>query len=255
MIDSHRYFILLPLLIALAAGARIASPAAPSATESQIPFVGCKADGQAGPLDAPSGQTRSFPIPAAQAQRLAYYKAEQGPGVLAPRGWQCFCTYGSSGGNLFVTPQQIDPALLFSDSWKGFTSPVVQLSAVDGDTSGRFSVASIIARVFPAHRAFVRKVISEGFASKDDFTYGPYPHDRLVHKNNETVEYETPANSSGLGTRSHLLATSKPIRGAEILVGNPRSLWSLAIRLPSNEDELTSVIIQQTEREATSLKP
>jgi hypothetical protein len=252
---SH-YAILITIMLTTPA-ARTQTPAKTASpyTRSVVPFVGCKADGQAGPLDAPTGQARSFPIPAAQAQRLAYYKAEQGPGVLAPRGWRCFCTYGSSGGNLYVTPQQIDPSLLFSNSWKGFTGPVVQLSAVEGDTSGRFTVASIIARVFPAHRAFVRKVIRDGFGSATDFPLGPYPHDKLIYKNSETVEYETPANSEGLGTRSYLQATSEPIRGTEILVGDSPSLLSLSIRLPSNDTDLTSIIIPQTEQEAAALRP
>lgn len=95
----------------------------------------------------------------------------------------------------------------------------------------------------------------DGFASAKDFPTGPYPHDKLVYKNNETIEYLTPANSDGLGTRSHLLATSEPIRGTAILVGNTPSLLSLAIRLPANDNDLTSVIIQQTERNASSPQP
>ncbi len=70
-----------------------------------------------------------------------------------------------------------------------------------------------------------------------------------------TVEYETPANSKGLGTRSHLQVSSEPIHGAEILVGNPLSLWSLAIRLPADDNDLSLIILQQTEQNAVSLKP
>lgn len=253
MITCHR--ILLPLLIALAAGAQISAQTASSKTKSVVPFVGCKADGQAGPLDAPTGQPKAFPIPSALAQRLAYYKAEQGPGVLAPRGWQCFCTYGSSGGSLFVAPQKIDPALLFSDSWKGFTGPVVQFSVSIGDTSGRFSVARVIARVFPAHKEFVKAAIEENIMPASDFPSGPYPKDKLTYKNKEMVEFETLAMSEGLGTMSRLLPNSNSIHGVRILSGDTPDLTSLTMRLPASDNDLTSVIIQQTELEAASPKP
>jgi hypothetical protein len=224
----------------------------PSAT---VPFVGCKSDGQAGPLDAPVGKSKVVPLATGTAQRLAYYKAEQGFGVFAPRGWHCFGTYGSSGANLYVSPQPIDTTLIFSDAWKGFAGPVIQLSVEDGDTSGRFDVASIIARVFPAHRAFVRNVIAEDIAPTSDFPFGPYPKDKLVYRSKEIVEYQTPAQTDGLGTRSRLLKSSDPISGVQILMGEPPSLLSLAMRLPAESNDLTSAIIQQAERDADHPHP
>jgi len=193
-------------------------------------------------------------IPREAAQQLAFYKAEQGFGVLAPRGWYCFATYGSNGGSLFVSPQPIDGNTLFSDTWKGFTGPVIQLSGEEGDTSGRFGVARIIARVFPSHRAFVHKVISDGFGSANDFPSGPYPKDKLLYKSKELVEYQTPPQTEGLGTQSRLLKNADPIRGAAILVGlkeeGEPSLLLLASRLPSEMTNFTSAIIQQTEYDA-----
>jgi hypothetical protein len=56
-----------------------------------IPFIGCKSDGQVGPLDAPTGHAPTghapaVKLPADAARRLAYYKAENGTGVsLWPR--------------------------------------------------------------------------------------------------------------------------------------------------------------------------
>src|SRR5215469_12091388 len=73
-----------------------------------VPFIGCKSDGQVGQFDAPKGTNKSVSIPVEAAQKLAYYKAKQGPGVLAPRGWYCFETYGSSGGSLFISPKPMD---------------------------------------------------------------------------------------------------------------------------------------------------
>jgi hypothetical protein len=223
-----------------------------------VPFVGCPADGQVGPVDPPKGTTQLVHIPKEAAQQLAFYKAEQGFGVLAPRGWHCFETYGSSGRSLFVSPQSIDAKILFSDNWKAFIGPVVQLSAEDGGTSGRFAVARIIARVFPTNRSFVRKVISEGIEPASNFPSGPYPNDKIVYKSNDLVEYQTLPQTEGLGTQSRLLKNIEPISGMAMLVGLVKegepSLLFLAVRLPSEMTSLSSAIVQQTEYEGAHLK-
>jgi hypothetical protein len=222
---------------------------------SVVLFVGCKSDGQVGPREAPKGESKVLPIAVESAQRLAYYKMEDGPGVLAPRGWYCFGTYGSNGSNLYVSPQPMDAENLFSTSWKGFTGPVIQISVESGDTSGRFSAARMIARVFPAHRAFVRKVIAEGIEPVSDFPFGPYPNDKLIYKNKETVEYETPAHRDGLGTQSRLQKNGDPIRGVAILFGPDTDLLFVAMRLPSEMNDLNSIIVEQVEREAVTSTP
>lgn len=225
-----------------------------------VPFVGCKADGQAGPIEGPKDTNKLVSIPAESAQKLAYYKAEQGFGVLAPRGWYCFETYGSNGGSLYVSPQPIDSQMLFSDKREGFTGPIVQLSGAVADTSGRFEVAQTIARVFPAYMNFTRKVIAEGFGQKGDFPQGPYPKDKLTYKNKSTVIYQTPANTKGLGTDSWLEANASPIDGVATLTfyGERKSKIEarilLAARLPSDEANLTPAIIQQVEQEASQAK-
>jgi len=88
-----------------------------------------------------------------------------------------------------------------------------------------------------------------------DFPFGPYPNDKLVYKSNETVEFETPAMSEGLGTMSRLLPNADPIHGVKVLSGDTPDLTSLSIRLPAKDNDLTSAIIQQTERYAASVKP
>ena len=74
---------------------------------SRVPFVGCPSDGQAGPVPAPRGKSKSVRIDAKAAQQLAYYESTQHFGVLAPRGWHCFGTYGSDGNSLFVSLEAI----------------------------------------------------------------------------------------------------------------------------------------------------
>jgi len=231
-----------------------------AATTVTVPFVGCPADGQAGPLDPPKGIAQVVHIPKEAALQLAFYKAEQGVGVLAPRGWHCFETHGSSGGSLFVPPQPIDGNKLFSNAWKSFTGPVIQLSAEDGGTSGRFEVARMIARVFPAHRSFVGKVIAENIEPASNFPSGPCQNDKLTYKSKDLVEYQTPPQTEGLGTQSRLLKNADPIGGVAMLVGEdpktgePPSLLLLAVRLPSEMTNLTSAIIRQTEYDETHLK-
>jgi hypothetical protein len=222
---------------------------------SVVPFVGCKSDGQVGPEREPKGESKILPIATEKAQQLAYYQAKQGVGVLAPRGWFCFGTYGSNGTNLFVSPQPMDAKTLFSTSWKGFSGTVIQVSVEYGGTSGRFGVAQAIARVFPDHRAFVQKIIAEGSEPASAFPFGPYPNDKLTYKNKETVEYETPAQADGLGTQSRLQKNGHAIRGVAILVGEDPDLLSLAIRLPSEKNDVTPIIIQEMEREAAAVPP
>jgi hypothetical protein len=214
----------------------------------RVPFVGCASDGQAGPAKAPQGTSKVVATSPEIALRLAYYKAKYGSGILAPRGWHCFGTYGSNGNNLYVSPNQIaDP--IFLSHWNGFTGAAIQVSDVLGDTSGRFEVAEIVARVFPAHAAFVKSVVTEGIQPASSFPRGPYPGDRLTYLNNEVVEYETPANQSGLGTISQLKKNGSPIRGVSILTGKTPNLIHLSVRLPPDATDLGPVIIRQLERD------
>src|ERR1700691_2624922 len=102
------------------------APKQPSRQTSvaSVPFVGCRSDGQMGRRQAPAGKKQAVAIPVSTAERLAYYKAEDDFGVLAPQGWYCFATYGSNGANLYVSPEPINSKLLLSsDDWKGFAGP------------------------------------------------------------------------------------------------------------------------------------
>lgn len=144
-----------------------------------VPFVGCKSDGQVGPRRAPGGRVHRVNLPPETAQHLAFYRAQDTPGVLAPRNWFCFSTYGSSGSTLYVTRTPIRSADVFSYKWAGFTGPAIQLSISISDTSGRFEVAQIIARVFPAHRHFVQKLMSETLQPPSHFPFGRDPTSHL----------------------------------------------------------------------------
>jgi hypothetical protein len=160
----------------------------------RVPFIGCKSDGQTGPVDAPHEGDKVVEIDAAMAQELAFYRA-------ASR------------------------------------------------TSGRFTVARVIARVFPGYKAFVRSVIEEGISPASEYPFGPYPNDKLTYHGGRVVEFRASPHSEGLGTVGRLRASDDPIDGAAVLQGPTPDLLLLTIRLPSNLNDLTSVIIHQVERE------
>src|SRR5260370_24059840 len=132
--------------------------ASPRRSAVSVPFIGCESDGQVGPVEAPKGTSISVSISRTAAHEFTYYTSAQGVGVFAPRGWYCFGTYGSGGEALFASPQPIDAANRFSPGRRGFEGPAIEFSHRLGGTSGRFHVAEIIARVFPAFRAFVTGV-------------------------------------------------------------------------------------------------
>lgn len=250
MASIIRYF--RPLAVLLMGAAVLAESRSVQMPLSNIPFVGCEADGQIGPLGAPKHESMVLSIPAAAARRLAYYKSEQGLGVLAPRGWFCFGVYGSAGYGLYVAPKRITSTNLFFDTWSGFSGPIVELVGETGDTSGRYGVAKAIARVFPTHRVFVENLIKDQLASRTDFTFGPYQTDELVYRNNEVVEYRTPAYEDGLGTSQRLKKNTNAISGVAMLLGQAPDLVQVSVRLPSNLGDLVSPIVQQIERDAMS---
>jgi len=233
-------------------GGRAASP---NQTRAFVPFVGCRSDGQIGPMEPPKGKYISVGASGKAARELAYYKAAQGPGVLAPRGWYCFGTYGSGGDSLLLSSEPIDTAHLFSTEWTGLPGSAITVGYTFSGTSGRFEVVEAIARVFPAYRAspLVKRVVKEmkGFDPPENpLDLGPYPTDKLSYRGARVVEYRTPPGTDGLGTHSALRKNGIGIDGVAILVGEDTDLLLVALRLPAGLNDLKSEIIAQIEREA-----
>lgn len=199
-------------------------------------------------MQAPTGKDLIV-AHSADARNLAYYKAEMGIGILAPRGWHCFGFYGSGGTTLIVAPEPINSSV--SDPHKLAGSGVV-LAIHDGDTSGRFQVAEIIARVFPAHQQFVQNVKDLFSDLSLTFPSGPFPSDRLTYKSKSIVEYRTPPQSEGLGTQWPLTRNADLIDGVAIVAGSPApSVFVLAIRVGPDLQKLAPAIIRHLERETT----
>jgi hypothetical protein len=193
------------------------------------------------------------------ADQLAWYEYSGDAGhfgTLGPRGWNCFATIGSNGWTLYIAPEPLDSAkLLEHKDWKGFTGPAIQLSGSDGGTSGRFEVARVIARVFPAHRDYAHTIIKEGFGPASDYPFGPFPSDHLAYKSKELVEFTTPARQSGLGTMSWLLPSDQPITGFALLSIGPNidtELLHLSFRLPPSLSPIGATLIQQAEANGSS---
>jgi len=221
-------------------------PFAGAAAAERVPFVGCAGDGQTGPVAAPKGAPKAVAIDAAAARQLAFYQAQDSFGVLAPKGWKCFYSYGSNGATLLVAPSgNLQNAL---DAPLTGSAVVARLDY--GGTSGRFAVAKYSARLFPQlERAFITSVIAEGIEPKENFTSGLYPADKTTYRGARLVEFETPADMDGLGTSGRLQKNSLPITGVAKLEGAPDGpdLFLLTVRLPANQAGLAQAIVSQAE--------
>jgi len=215
------------------------------AATAQVPFVGCKSDGQVGPNDAPDSPDQPVFAPASAAPYLAYYQAAEGAGILAPRGWYCFGYYGSSGAYLLISPDRaVGNDSVTMDPMPGMSGPAVQISLSDSGTSGRFEVALVAARLFPSYRNFVQKVIHEGLEPAKDFVFGPHPGDILTHLSANDVQFTTPGGMTGMGTDSRLIVNGDPILG-EAIIGDG-GLAMIDIRLPPKLRYLAPVIFNSS---------
>jgi hypothetical protein len=213
--------------------------AATAAAPARVPFVGCPSDGQQGPQPVP-GSGAVPRVRAAAAARLAYYAMSE-LGVLAPRGWHCFGLEGSNGSTLIVTPEAHGVRDLL-DQPRPLRGSAVQISFSFGGTSGRFEVAKVIARAFPAQMAFARRVAAEGIG--DPLPDRPYRTDHMVRLRRMAVGYTTPAGREGLGTDSRLAPGDRPIEGLAILLGShDLDLIKLDVRLPAAQAHLATPIL------------
>jgi hypothetical protein len=146
--------------------------------ETSVPTVACPQDGQIGPQDAPVlPKTVRVVVPEGTATSLAYYSAYEGlvTGVLAPRGWDCFGLDGSSGTTLYVVPHRVAGDIIGRFD-KVKDGPAVIRSFANGDTSGRYTVKKIGARIFPRARAFFERTREDDL---ETLVFTPWSDDRL----------------------------------------------------------------------------
>ena len=98
---------------------------------------------------------------------------------------------------------------------------------------------------------FVRDGVSEGIEPASSFPIGPYATDQLERRGKNIVEFETPADTPGLGAQSHLVMSASPIHGVVILFGEEPNLVQLSMRLPIRDKTIIRLIMQQLEKEAS----
>jgi hypothetical protein len=135
----------------------------------------------------------------------------------------------------------------------------VEVNDISGENSGRYEIAELIARVFPAYRSFALRV----WDLDSPLPSGPYPKDILTSRGKAVVEYRTPAGTEGLGNfDSWLGKNALPIAGAAILlsdsthsVGDIPHLLLLSVRLPPDLARLTPAIVSYVEGEAVVSTP
>jgi len=207
-----------------------------------IPFVGCPTGGQTGLQPAPkSGKSRW--IEGNIAARLAYYSPGD-IGVVAPRGWHCSAVYGSSGSALIVVPDKQTAEAFRRLRNVPIRGPFVWAGDSFGGTSGRGTVMEAIARYFPSHHDFIRRVREMDLVF-EPLPRGSYRHDLIRHRTSEYVRFMTPAWHQGEGANSLIAPNGTAVEGFRELVGprNEPDLWGVDVRLPSKDDELTDAIL------------
>jgi hypothetical protein len=216
--------------------------------EADIPAIVCPLDGQAGPQDAPTlPKTMRVVVPEGTASALAYYSAFEGmgAGALAPKGWDCFGTYGSGGSSLYVTPDHFSAPIPYRPE-KVKDGPVVMKDHFISATSGRFPVAQISARIFPLARTFVERVRDEGLDDASNYVFAPWATDRLNYLSGFAVSYVTPFGANGIGTAFGPAPGKEPISGLVFLtvIGNEEgpNLERLAVRLHGSDQRLYAAI-------------
>jgi hypothetical protein len=182
---------------------------------------------------------------------LAYYVSAQRVGVLAPRGWHCFSVYGSGGHTLFVRPERI---VYESNALFERTGPEVRVSYTHGGTSGRFTVAEVIARVFPSYMSFARTVMREPGMENHPLPRGPYPADVLTYRSGRVVEYRTPAGAQGLANQFGTAKSHQAVEGVAMLIGKRPDLLVLGVSLSPEQPALTTVITRQMERDGSRMR-
>lgn len=236
-----------PSLTFFASAAQANSSTTVANGNTSVPFTGCRSDGQTGPHEAPGASSVQTQLDRTAAGRLTLYKAEYGAAVLAPRGWFCFGTYGSAGATLYVTTEPLTSAVVIDSKWEGIKGSGVEAVTRRGDTSGRFEVARVVARIFPEQRSYVEKVIAEGIEPASHFPIGPFPSDHLTAISNRIVEFVTPPQTQGLGSFNNMRPTSDSISGVAILKGDGPGISMMTLRLPQDSNDLAPILMRQFE--------
>jgi hypothetical protein len=218
--------------------------AACQAQQGAVPFVGCPAAGQLGPIEAPKGQPKVVSLRDVPVVAIAYYKGEQAPGVFAPTGWHCRVWYGSSGSSVLVTPTPIDTTHFLPPKVLG---PAVEMSLSFAGTSGRFSVARNASRLFPRVLAtFIEGVKHEHLVPDSEFEPRAYARDSVTNLDRVTAEFTTPPGVTGLGTTGFFAPSQDPIHGIAVIAPDRTDpdMSILRVRVGANMRQLEAAVLR-----------
>jgi len=107
----------------------------------------------------------------------------------------------------------------------------------------------VAARLFPAARHFVRKVIAENIVAATHFHFAPYKTDTVRRLSSTVAEFVTPPNREGLGTSNRIAANDQPVAGVAIwLPDQGNDLVMTLVRLDPDLRREVRTILTQTER-------
>jgi hypothetical protein len=209
---------------------------------AEVDYVGCPVFGHADeePRAAPTRHSIKLRVEKVNAARLAVYQAAFGPAIIGPRGWHCFARFGSSGYFLEVRPEPFDRRGESTGGALNGDDRAITLKLFDGGTSGRYEVAQIIARMFPAYRKFAETVRDMNAVPRSEFVFAQFPKDNLIRWSDSVVVFETPSNFEGIGTWEGLPMGSESIGGIVVLVGSPNepSVRVVRARLGDRDQDL-----------------
>ena len=218
-------------------------PTRSEATQHQRVSIGCPADGQAGPVEAPEANARSVPAAERLPETVAYYKGEQAPGAFAPRGWQCHVWYGSGGGILLVTPDAQKP--VNGTAWPAVSGEAVELTFHDSGASGRYQVQEYSLFFFHTRQEFRRWVEGTGFNFLNP--YEDFKNDSIKIRGRTVAEFITPPSTTGFGTAQFLRPSTDTIEGTAVF-GNSKAygeyLVVLRIRLSQTKSQLKTELLR-----------
>jgi hypothetical protein len=216
----------------------------PPAASGKFEFVGCAGPGQQGPRLPPAAPRVLPEYPPEIGAQLAYYASDK-LAAVAPRGWHCIAGSNSAGDALLITPEVQAAQDIFGAS-KKISGPAVFASRSYSATDGRLEVARIAAQAFPIAKKFVKSVTVKSPEIRGGIHYGSSPGDTINRSSDTDVEFETAANSDGLGTAERLEKDGQPIVGAAMLSGD-MDLFKIDIRLPSQDKNLVPAVMQAFE--------
>jgi hypothetical protein len=224
-------------------------PVASDGTELQtIELIGCPVFGHAdeAPEAAPAKRLIKLSLRKGMASRMAVYRGALGPAVFGPRGWHCFARYGSGAFVLDVRPEPFNASGEAQGGPFGSNSRAISVEIINGGTSGRYEAAPIIARLFPEFRSFAEEVRDMGGIPRSEFVFAPYPNDRVITLAYNVVEFETPGNSEGIGTRGGFVAGPDSIKGIASVSGSPSepSVRVMRARLGSQFSDVTEELMR-----------